>query len=163
MQGAPAQMFVSHRGSRGSDARRWADAISADHGLTTRIVPDGEYAYERECVTRQQMWEVVARILHEITSTGRVAIFRSVDYFDSFWTCSELLTDPGPPKAYVKRFDHKPLLVVHHMHTGARLLPRVVPRPLGVERCGPGPRDPRAEGGNGQRSGLRVLVLPRVQ
>ncbi|HZU77460.1 MAG TPA: hypothetical protein VFA70_11900, partial [Dehalococcoidia bacterium] len=91
MRGAPAKMFISFRGSHKRHAERWANLVRARSGLSSRIVPDGEYAYERECVTRQQMWEVIARISHELDATKKVAIVQSDDYFDSFWTCSELL------------------------------------------------------------------------
>lgn len=49
-------------------------------------------AYETECVTRQQMWEVIACLFREMYATRKKVVFLSEDYYSSFWTCSELLS-----------------------------------------------------------------------
>jgi hypothetical protein len=56
-----------------------------------RIVPKGEFAYETECLSRQRMWEVVAQLANEVRVAKAVLLYLSGDYFDSFWTCLELL------------------------------------------------------------------------
>lgn len=88
----PADVFLSFRSSQTAAAERWAERLRREKGLAARMVPKNEYAYETECVTLQQMWEGVARLTHEMTATKNVAVFFSEDYFDSFWTCSELLS-----------------------------------------------------------------------
>ncbi|MFY9222916.1 MAG: hypothetical protein WAQ98_09615 [Blastocatellia bacterium] len=84
----PAKIFLSFRGTKLELATAWSQKINS----SIRMVPESEYAYKTECLTRQQMWEGVARLTHEMTVTSRVVIFFSDDYFDSFWTSSELLS-----------------------------------------------------------------------
>lgn len=91
MFGNAADVFLSFRGTQQQAAERWSQVFTQATGLTVRMVPEAEYAYRTECVTLQQMWEGVARLGHELTATGKAAIFLTEDYFDSFWTCSELL------------------------------------------------------------------------
>jgi hypothetical protein len=88
----PADFFLSLRGTKEREAKDWVRQFSAATGHSVRIVPEAEYAYRTECLTRQQMWEAVARLTHEMTATRKVAVFLSEDYFDSFWTSSELLS-----------------------------------------------------------------------
>ena len=88
----PANMFLSFRGSQQEAAERWSKQFTRETKLTLRMVPKQLYAYETECVSRQQMWEGVAHLNYEIKATGKAAIFLSDDYFDSFWTCSEPLS-----------------------------------------------------------------------
>jgi hypothetical protein len=88
----PADVFLSFRGSRTAAAERWSERLRREKNLSVRMVPKNEYAYATECVTLQQMWEGVARLTHEMTATKNVAVFFSEDYFDSFWTSSELLS-----------------------------------------------------------------------
>lgn len=90
MYDKPAQAFLSHRGSVGEVAHRWKRRLE-ESGTSVRIVPPNELAYPTECVTTQQMWEGVARLMHEIRAIQNALIFLSDDYFDSFWTSSELL------------------------------------------------------------------------
>ncbi|WP_169981418.1 hypothetical protein [Microbispora sp. H10836] len=87
----PADYFLSFRGSHQEAAERWRAAFEEEHGVRVRMVPACEYSYPTEVVTRQQMWEGAARLMYEITATGRVLVHLSPDYFDSFWTASELL------------------------------------------------------------------------
>ena len=88
----PASLFLSFRGTHEKKAQLWKQSFEGEHRMDVRMVPPNEYAYPTECVTYQQMWESVARLMHEMRATQRVAIFWSDDYFDSFWTASEFLT-----------------------------------------------------------------------
>ncbi|KAM3091032.1 hypothetical protein ACKFKG_23295 [Phormidesmis sp. 146-35] len=118
-----ADVFLSFRGTQQKAVETWSQKFTKASDLTVRIVPEAEYSYRTECVTLQQMWEGVARLGHEITSTSRAVIFLSDDYFDSFWTCSELLflikhrsnSDRSIRQAYIvldkSRPDLTPLLI----------------------------------------------------
>ncbi|MBD2124744.1 hypothetical protein [Trichocoleus sp. FACHB-262] len=86
-----ADVFLSFRGTQQKAAEIWSQEFATSSGLNVRMVPEAEYSYRTECVTHQQMWEGVARLGHEITSTNKAVVFLTDDYFDSFWTCSELL------------------------------------------------------------------------
>lgn len=88
----PANIFLSLRGSQLKEAQDWSRQFAAKTRQSVRIVPQQQYAYETECVTRQQMWQVVAGLNREMRATNRRVIFLSKDYFSSFWTCSELLS-----------------------------------------------------------------------
>jgi hypothetical protein len=92
MRENPAEYFLSFRGSFEREACEWKKRFERENQTTVRMVPKREYSYETECVTQQQMWEGVARLMHEMRATGRVLIFLTEDYFDSFWTASEFLT-----------------------------------------------------------------------
>ncbi|MCQ3938569.1 MAG: hypothetical protein DPW18_16200 [Chloroflexi bacterium] len=88
----PAAYFLSFRGTHQKKAEAWRQRFETSHQTTVRMVPANEYSYPTECVTLQQMWEGAARLMHEIRSIGRVLIFMTEDYFDSFWTATEFLT-----------------------------------------------------------------------
>lgn len=88
----PADIFLSFRGAEENSAKDWSQRYSKKSSHTIRMVPEAEYSYKTECLTRQQMWEGVNRLFYEMKATKKVAIFLSEDYFDSFWTCSELLS-----------------------------------------------------------------------
>lgn len=88
----PADLFLSYRGSQRRIAEEWSHQFIEQTGQTVRLVPQQQYAYETECVTRQQMWEVVACLHREMRATKASAIFLSEDYYCSFWTCSELFS-----------------------------------------------------------------------
>lgn len=87
----PAEHFLSFRGTHQQEATLWKQQFETEHETSVRMVPENEYSYLTECVTLQQRWEGVARLMHEARSTGRILIFLSEDYFDSFWTASEFL------------------------------------------------------------------------
>ncbi|GHJ43560.1 hypothetical protein Cs7R123_09020 [Catellatospora sp. TT07R-123] len=87
----PADYFLSFRGSHQAQAEAWRDRFEAAHGVSVRMVPPNEYSYPTEVVTRQQLWEGVARLMREIQATRRAVVLLSDDYYDSFWTASELL------------------------------------------------------------------------
>jgi hypothetical protein len=91
MSESPADVFLSFRGSHQMYAEHWKKRFEEESSMAIRMVPKGEYAYETECVTRQQMWEIVARLQYEIRACKNRVVFWSNDYFDSFWTASELL------------------------------------------------------------------------
>lgn len=84
-------VFVSFRGTHHPQALQLRERISSKLSLPARVVPPGQFVYETECMPRQRMWEIVARIEREIHFAPGLVILRSRDYFDSFWTCSELL------------------------------------------------------------------------
>lgn len=84
-------IFVSYRGRIFEKASRKAAEVAARVGVPARVVPKGEFVYETECLTRQQTWSVVARMEREIQAARGFMVIRSFDYFDSFWTTSELL------------------------------------------------------------------------
>ncbi len=86
----PADYFLSFRETQRRDAELWVSRFEARTGKSVRMVPVSEYSYPAECVTQQQRWEGVARLLREMRATKRVLIFWSDDYLDSFWTSSEL-------------------------------------------------------------------------
>ncbi|MER6178187.1 hypothetical protein [Streptosporangium sp. NPDC001681] len=87
----PADYFLSfHDGGR-REAEEWRATFEKAHAVTVRMVPPREYSYPAEVVTRQQMWEGVARLMYEIIATGRAIVHPAPDYFTSFWTVSELL------------------------------------------------------------------------
>lgn len=86
-----ADTFMSFRGTQQKVVENWSKRFTQETSLIVRIVPEAEYSYRTECLTLQQMWEGVARLWHEIKSTSQAIIFLSENYFDSFWTCSELL------------------------------------------------------------------------
>lgn len=88
----PATYFASHRGSQLDSVQSWKLKLESEQNDTVRIVPNGQYFYETECSTPQQMWECVARLFYEMKATKKIVVFKSKDYFDSFWTCSELIT-----------------------------------------------------------------------
>lgn len=92
MRENPADAFLSFRGTHEAIASDWAVRFHAAQGRSVRMVPKNEYAYPTECVTQQQMWEGVARLMHEMRASKQILIFYSSDYFDSFWTASELFT-----------------------------------------------------------------------
>lgn len=88
----PADHFLSFRGTVQAEAERWRMEFERTHPTSVRMVPPNEYSYPTEVVTRQQAWEGVARLMREMRATTRVIVYPSPDYFDSFWTSSELLT-----------------------------------------------------------------------
>jgi len=88
---SPAQFFLSFRGTVEAQAQVWKQNFEEEYSSSIRMVPASEYAYPTECVTLQQMWEGVARLMHEMRATQRILVFMSDDYFDSFWTSSEFL------------------------------------------------------------------------
>ncbi|MEU8036494.1 hypothetical protein [Streptosporangium sp. NPDC049078] len=87
----PADYFLSFHGERRREAGEWREAFEKAHSVTVRMVSPREYSYPAEVVTRQQMWEGVARLMYEIVTTGRAIVHPTPDYFASFWTVSELL------------------------------------------------------------------------
>lgn len=87
----PGGYFLSFRGSHQAEAERWREMFQQESRTTVRMVPPNEYSYPTEVVTQQQMWEGVARLGYEMHAAGHVIIFQTGDYFDSFWTSSELL------------------------------------------------------------------------
>ncbi|WP_436761436.1 hypothetical protein [Streptosporangium sp. V21-05] len=109
----PADYFLSFHGDHRQEAEEWRAGFERAHSVTVRMVPPREYSYPAEVVTRQQMWEGVARLMYEIIATGRAIVHPSPDYFSSFWTVSELLAalwllprGPKPPmitSAYAAR------------------------------------------------------------
>jgi hypothetical protein len=84
-------LFASYRGRLYEKVLAKAEAAAASHELNFRVVPKGELVYETECMTRQQTWSTVASIEREIHWAKGLMAVRSWDYFDSFWTTSELL------------------------------------------------------------------------
>ncbi|MGW0584131.1 hypothetical protein ACWD25_51410 [Streptomyces sp. NPDC002920] len=87
----PARYFLSHRGTHHQAVAQWRTAFERERGRTVRVVPAQEFSYPTEVVTRAQMWEGVARLFREIAVTGRMLVYLTADYFDSFWCASELL------------------------------------------------------------------------
>lgn len=87
----PADFFLSFRGSRLTAAQSWKETFESELSVKVRTVPANELSYPTECVSGQQMWEGVARLMHEIKAIRRPVVFMSKDYFDSFWTSSEFL------------------------------------------------------------------------
>ena len=83
-------MFTSYRGRLYEKVCKKAEEIGNRIHLPVRVVPKGEFAYETECMTRQQMWATVAMLEREIHWAKGILIVRSEDYLDSFWTASEL-------------------------------------------------------------------------
>src|SRR2546423_136419 len=83
----PADVFISYRGGYRRMAEEAGRAV-VTRGESVRIIPEGEYAYAKECVTLQQQWETVARLRREMNACRRVLIVLSDDYWDSFWTSS---------------------------------------------------------------------------
>lgn len=88
----PAKYFLSFRGTNQKDAETWQQHYEQAYQTSVRMVPPNEYSYPTECVTLQQMWEGAARLMHEIRAIGKVLIYMTEDYFDSFWTATEFLT-----------------------------------------------------------------------
>jgi hypothetical protein len=88
----PAKYFLSFRGTHQKDTEIWRQRFEQVHQTSVRMVPPNEYSYPTECVTLQQMWEGAARLMHEIRAIGRVLIYMTENYFDSFWTATEFLT-----------------------------------------------------------------------
>ncbi|MEU7916191.1 hypothetical protein [Microbispora bryophytorum] len=86
-----ADYFLSFRGSYQREAERWRDRFQLDRKLAVRMVPPNEFSYPTEVVTQQQMWEGVSRLRYEMQAAARLIVLSTDDYFDSFWTCSELL------------------------------------------------------------------------
>ncbi|WUH89688.1 hypothetical protein OG900_05680 [Streptomyces sp. NBC_00433] len=91
MYDRPAEHFLSFRGSRQQEAEQWRDAFERSRGTTVRMVPPNEYSYPTEVVTRAQMWEGIARLQREIEATGRIVLYLTDDYADSFWCAGELM------------------------------------------------------------------------
>ncbi|GAA3041023.1 hypothetical protein [Streptosporangium longisporum] len=87
----PADYFLSFHPAMRREAEEWRAAFEQAHSVTVRTVPPREYSYPGEVVTRQQMWEGVARLMYEIIGTGRVIVLPGPDHFSSFWPVSELL------------------------------------------------------------------------
>lgn len=88
----PADYFLSFRGTHQEQADTWRSEFAEAHGASVRMVPPNEYSYPTEVLTRQQAWEGAARLMHEMRATGKVIVHDSPDYFDSFWTATEMLT-----------------------------------------------------------------------
>jgi len=84
-------MFVSYRGRLYAEVCKKATEISSRIGLPWRVVLKGEFVYETECMTRQMTWATIAGIEREMQSARVVTMVVSDDYFDSFWTSSEML------------------------------------------------------------------------
>jgi hypothetical protein len=84
-------IFVSYRGRLYEKVCKKAAEIRGRTGLPVRVVPKGEFVYETECMTRQMTWATVAGIEQEMHWARGVMIVLSKDYFDSFWTSSEML------------------------------------------------------------------------
>lgn len=87
----PGNMFLSFRGTKEAEATRWARQYEGSTREIVRMVATGEYAYPTECMSAQQLWEGVWRLGREMNRCPKVMIHYSDDYFDSFWTSSELL------------------------------------------------------------------------
>lgn len=87
----PADYFLSFRGTHEEQAREWRAEFERTNATTVRMVPPNEYSYPTEVLTRQQAWEGTARLFHEMKATTRVVVYDSPDYFDSFWTATEML------------------------------------------------------------------------
>ncbi|MGC5014533.1 hypothetical protein ACLQ2R_27525 [Streptosporangium sp. DT93] len=130
----PADYFLSSHPARRREAEEWRAAFERNHSVSVRTVPPGEYSYPGEVVTRQQMWEGVARLMYEISATGRVIVRPGPDYFASFWSVSELLTTLW----LLPRGSTPPMItsahVVHDPGAMRRFEHPTVPSVLGVPR-----------------------------
>lgn len=84
--------FISFRGSQERQVEQWKTAYENESASKVKMVETGEYSYPTECLTLQQMWEGVAKLQYVMWNIGKVLIYKSEDYFDSFWTSSEFLS-----------------------------------------------------------------------
>ncbi len=84
--------FLSFRGSAEVSLRKWKQNFEIMTGTKIKMAEEGEYFYPTECLTSQQMWEGVVKLMYTMWNIGKVLIHKSDDYFDSFWTTSEFLT-----------------------------------------------------------------------
>lgn len=87
----PGNIFFSFRGPYETQAKQWAVQYQTTTNEVVRMVAEGEYSYPSECMTAQQLWEGVAKLGWEMDRCPKVMINYTPDYFDSFWTSSELL------------------------------------------------------------------------
>ncbi|HYP52339.1 MAG TPA: hypothetical protein VEQ42_02300 [Pyrinomonadaceae bacterium] len=89
--GSRVGLFVSYRGRLYEKVSAKAAEVAGHTGIPARVVPKGEFVYETECMTRQMTWATVAGLEQEMHWARGVMMVLSEDYFDSFWTTSELL------------------------------------------------------------------------
>lgn len=83
--------FISYRGTHWQQANDLADQLRNHTNLPVTLIQPRELATDAECMTRQRMWEVVVRLMDRIHYAQANYIYVSDNYFDSFWTRSEIL------------------------------------------------------------------------
>lgn len=83
--------FISYRGTHINKAKQLKGKLDELRKQNCTLINPGDLAFETECLSAQRTWEVVSVIERKINAADEVFISLTEDFFESFWTMSELL------------------------------------------------------------------------